>query len=240
MGKLGGGLMSHPIIVSYYTRNTAYEGHAAELRRSIDKLGLDCRIEPREAKSSWVENCAQKAQFIREMRERESRPILWIDADAVLRRPLHELVDSDADFATVRRRGWEISSGQVYFGTGSKAEALIDTWCKYCRDYPYIWDQVSLGYAWWDTSLRVNLNTLWLDERILLILNRKSFKRFFQIAFNQAAIIHKQESRRSKKNHRKILPEYRNDMLPEWWKEAARKNAPFPVGQERLDELGLG
>jgi len=239
IGQVGKDGMSHPLIVSYYTPETAYEEHAKQLKASVDKLGLDSRIEPRQAKSSWVENCAQKALFIQEMRKSETRPILWLDADAILRRPLKELLNCNADFAAVRRDGWHIFGGQVYFGTDAKAEAMIERWCRYCRDYPYIWDQVSLGYAWWDMSLEANLKTLWLDESIVLILKRKKFKHPFQLAFSRAAITHKQESRRSKMVQKTILPEFRNDMLPKWWKDASRNNAPFPIGQERLGELGL-
>jgi len=239
VGQAGNAGMGHPLIVSYYTPGTAYEEHAKQLKTSVDRLGLDSRIEPRQAKASWVENCAQKALFIQEMRKSETRPILWLDADAILRRPLKELMNCEADFAAVRQDGWCTLGGQVYFGTGANAEAMIERWCQYCRDYPYIWDQVSLGYAWWDMSLESDLKTLWLDESIILILKRKKFKRPFQLAFSRAAITHKQESRRSKMTQSAILPEFRNDMLPEWWKDAARRNAPFPIGQERLGELGL-
>jgi hypothetical protein len=152
--------MQHPLIVSYYTLGTAYETHAMALAEDARRLGLAARIEPRAARGSWLENCAQKASFIQEIHRQEQRPLPWLDADARLHRPLHELQGITADFAAVRRRGWEFSGGQVYFGAGPATTRLLDIWCDYCERFPQIWDQVSLGYAWWELSLQEGFTTL--------------------------------------------------------------------------------
>lgn len=232
--------MGHPLIISYFTPGTAYEGHAASLQRSAERIGLDTRIEPRAARASWLENCAQKALFVQEIRAETDRPILWIDADAMINRPLIELVDSKVDLAVVKRDGWSFYGAQIYFGNSPFARQLIDRWSTYCRDYPQIWDQVTLGYAWWDLALSGSVSVEWLPETISAKSKTRLIERFFQRAFKHPAIFQKQESRRSKTIQAKTsLPEYRSDMLPEWWREAAMNNRPFEMSHSQRQELGL-
>ncbi|MER8547340.1 hypothetical protein [Mesorhizobium sp. M0684] len=235
-------MTNHPLIVSYFTPGTAYETRAARLKASVDRLGLESRIEPRAAKGSWVENCAQKAIFVKEVRERERRPILWVDADAIIRRPLLELVDCSADLALVKRNGWHFSGGQIFFAHTAGADTVIDIWCRYCEKFPHIYDQVSLGYAWWDTALTPNPPTVqWLNEAILQIEERRLLNRLSRKLFSKAAILHKQESRQSRELQ--TVPEkepFRSKHLPDWWKGAARKNQPFPISRDQRLELGLG
>jgi hypothetical protein len=203
-------------------------------------LGLESRIEPRSPEATWVENCAQKAFFVQEMRMASDQPILWVDADAMLRRPLNELENCTADLAIVKREGWDFWGGQVYFGPGPGAECIIDVWCRYCRDFPHIWDQVSLGYAWWEASLQAAISARWLDGAIAKKAKRGFVSNLWQSLTTGAAIIHKQESRRSKrKQARPIKPEFGSERVPYWWRRAAAQQAPFPLEPHHRRELGL-
>jgi len=228
-------MTSHPLIVSYYT--PSYKAHADELRRSIDKLELEHRIEPRESTGKWIENCARKAVFIQEMRQATRRPVLWIDADAILRRPLYELIGSTADLAAVKRDGWSFMGGQVYFGTGPAADFIMDRWCSISREYPHIFDQVALGYAWWEAVLEMNVKVEWLPERLFKKMSRNPVKRFLQMRFSRAVILHKQASRQSAT--KPLHKSFSNWDLPHWWREAAARNAPFPITPDLKAELGL-
>jgi hypothetical protein len=178
--------MQHPLIVSYYTPVTTYEDHAMVLAEDVRRLGLAARIEPRPARGSWLENCAQKAGFIREMHQQKRRPLLWLDADARLYRKLHELEGITADFAAVRRRSWEFVGGQIYFATGPAATKLLDIWCDYCERFPQIWDQVSLGYAWWELGLQEHFTTQWLEQRLYTRVARRPAVRLLQQLFARA------------------------------------------------------
>lgn len=229
-----------PLVVSYFTPNSPYEKHARRLSRSLDRFGLAHRVEARPALGSWVENCAQKARFVRDMHRETNGPILWIDADARVHRPLTEFRGLDADFAVVRREGWSFYAGQIYFGRGEKAAALIERWCWYCARRPEVWDQVSLGYAWWDLAVSDDIKAEWLPETISAKLTRNRVTRPFQKLFTPASILHLQESRHSKET----LPaarrsEFCNDDLPRWWRDAARRDAPFRIRRKRLGDLGL-
>lgn len=208
---------------------------------SVDRLGLEHRIEPREAKASWVENCAQKAIFIKQMRDQERRPILWIDADAVVLRPFHELVGCNADMAAAKRSGWHVSGGQIFFGAGPGADLIVNIWCRYCDEFPHIFDQVSLGYAWWDATLTTSPPAvLWLKDTILDIEDRSLLRRLRRKFFSRAAVFHAQESRRSKDKQEAPANEpFRSRQIPEWWRDAARKNRPFQVSDGQRLELGM-
>ncbi len=232
--------MPHPLIVSYYTPGTAYEARAASLREDVRRLGLNARIEPRAARGSWLENCAQKALFIREMYQAERCALLWLDADARLFRPLHEVENIAADFAVVRRQGWEFMSGQIYFGSTPVAGRLLDLWCDYCERFPHIWDQVSLGYAWWELSLREDFSTLWLRESLYRRVAKHRFGKLLQRFSARPPVIHLQESRRSKSRQGlTALPEFGMDDLPAWWRAAAMRQAPFPLDESQRRDLGI-
>jgi len=231
---------SHPLIVSYYTPGTAYETSAMALRDDATRLGLSCRIEPRPARGSWVENCAQKARFIRELHLQEQRPLLWLDADSRLRRPLHVLEDSAADLAVARLRGWEFYTGQIYFGATPAASRLLDIWVDYCERFPEIWDQVSLGYAWWELSLQEKVSTFWITEKFFQKVSRRPAMRLWQRLFTRPPILQQQESRRSKaRQGAPERPEFGMDDIPLWWREAAKREAPFPLDAAHRRALGI-
>ncbi len=229
-----------PLIISYYTPGTAYEDRAADLRRSIDRLRLEHRIDPRPQKPSWVENCAQKAVYISEVRREVRRPVLWLDADAILRRPLPELDDASCDVAAVKRGGWDIHGGQIYFGEGPVADRLVDRWVSYCTHFPHVWDQVSLGYAWWDVSLEEPVSALWLDEALITKTRRSFTGRLIQRLTSRSAVHHMQESRRSKaRQSRPLRQEFASSDVPGWWRAAAAANQPFPLDGKQREQLGV-
>jgi hypothetical protein len=223
----------HPLIVSYYTPGTAYETNAR-------RLSIAARIEPRPARGSWVENCAQKAGFIRELHRQEQRPLLWLDADARLRRPLGMLQGIFADLAIVREWGWAFYSGQIYFGAGPAATRLLDRWCGYCERFPEIWDQVSLGYAWWELTLQEPLKTQWLGRNLFQKVPRSLAEWLHYRISRPAPILQQQESRRSKgKQGAPTRPEFGMDDVPLWWRKAAARDAPFTLDAAQRGALGL-
>ncbi len=239
-GALSAGKPRHPLIVSYYTPGTAYEANAMLLLQDARRLGLPARIEPRPARGSWVENCAQKAGFIREMHRQEQRPLLWLDADARLRSKLRLLEATGADLGIARLHGWEFYTGQAYFGAGPATTRLLDIWCGYCERFPEIWDQVSLGYAWWELSLQEKISTIWFDSKVFQKISRRPAVRLWQRLLTRPPIVQLQESRRSKAAQG--APERREfgmDDIPLWWRQAAQRQAPFPLNAAQRSALGL-
>jgi len=230
----------HPLIVSYFTPDTPYERHAMALREDARRLGLAARIEPLVSRGSWVENCAQKAGFILDMHKQEQRPLLWLDADARLRRKLHVLEDVAVDLAVARRHGWEFYTGQIYFGASAISRRLLDIWRDHCVRYPHIWDQVLLGYAWWELSLQERIKTMWLGNGVYHKVSRRPAVRLWQNLFSRTPIVQQQESRRSKAMQGvPEQPEFGMDDVPLWWRKAAAREAPFPLDAAQRRSLGL-
>lgn len=231
-------MSKHPLVISYFTEKTLYEDHATRLKESLDRLGLRYHIEGRPDRGSWIENCSRKASFIRECRAKFAEPVLWLDADAILLRPIHELKSCAADFAAVRRDGWSFMGGQIFFNIGPGADLLLNNWCEYCHKFPHVWDQVSLGYAWWDTALQSSLVVQWLDETIYDKAYRSFPKKYLPRPFSKAAVRHSQASHKAKR-HQPARPEFTTNDLPEWWRRAAAENRPFEIESFWRYELGL-
>jgi SAM-dependent methyltransferase len=153
-----------PIVISFYTRGTPYEDEARTLRASCETLGLEhhiCGVRPR---GSWERNCAHKPRFIRETADALDRPVLWADADAVLRAAPVLLGGGEADFAVHKAHGWQFASGTVYFNRTRAARALLDRWVELCEANPGTWDQVHLDTAWEQIAARHPLRTCWLPQ----------------------------------------------------------------------------
>lgn len=155
-----------PLFVSYYTPATPYEALAHQLRRSLDRFGLEHRIEPIPSQGSWVANTGLKSTFIERAWRESDRPICWVDADAELLRPPQFLYGNPFDFAVVRRHGWYLMSGVVYLGKGAATKQLLSRWGELCHQYPYVWDQVLLTLAWYEIAQSQLINTMYLPDGI--------------------------------------------------------------------------
>jgi len=155
-----------PLFVSYYTPATPYETLANQLRRSLDRSGLEHRVEPIPSQGSWVANTGLKSAFIERAWRESDRPVCWVDADAELLRPPHFLYGNPFDFAVVRRHGWYFMSGVAYFGRNAVSGQLLSRWAELCRQYPHVWDQVLLTLAWYEIAQIQQINTMYLPDGV--------------------------------------------------------------------------
>lgn len=153
-----------PVIISYYTIDTAYEEEAAGLIESCRALGLEHAVEGVRARGSWEGNCAMKAGFVQDAWSRLGRPVLWVDADARVRRSPELLRGVTADLAVHKAARWQFASGTVYFGASALAGEAVRVWRRRCEEDPMTWDQVHLDRAWEEVSLGAPLETLWLPQ----------------------------------------------------------------------------
>ena len=139
------------LIVSYYTPD--YAEHADRLRKSC--AWETHWIEPVEDTGSWVNNCARKAAFVLRALRSQNEDVLWLDADAEIRKPIHKWFDfdEDLDFAVYRDEGqanpkWKFRSGTVWFNQTPAAHTLCEHWARKCEEDPRRFDQESLWLAW--------------------------------------------------------------------------------------------
>jgi hypothetical protein len=163
-----------PVIVSYFTKGTEYESLAARLADSCETLDLEYHLISRAPFGSWEEHCAAKAEVCLRAWQELRRPILWVDADAIINRPPNLLRGCGADFAVHRWDRWQIASGTIFFGQSALAEALLQEWVERCRRHPTTWDQVHLDFAWEHVSCVSPLHTIWLPRAYCQIYDRRS------------------------------------------------------------------
>ncbi|MEX2174457.1 MAG: class I SAM-dependent methyltransferase [Pirellulaceae bacterium] len=153
-----------PLVICFYTNNTEYEIEARKLIESCQRHNLDHLVAGVESRGSWEANCSLKSEFIHDTWKSCGRPVLWVDADAILQCSPELLRGCDADFAIHKCRRWQFASGSVYFNQTSAAATLLQRWLARCRQYPQVWDQENLDLAWEDTVAVHPLETRWLPE----------------------------------------------------------------------------
>lgn len=182
-----------PVVLCYFTLNTPYADEAKKLKASCQRLGLEHRILGVQPRGSWEANCAYKARFVEEQWRALGRPVLWVDADAIVHRTPDLLRGVAADFAVHRALGWMFASGTVFFNQTPEAEALLVRWRERCEADPRTWDQVHLDAAWEDVARERPLETLWLPREYTYISDLED------VALTGDAVIeHTQASRRFK------------------------------------------
>lgn len=139
-------------LISFYT--PLYKESAERLKASCVKFNVPFFIEERPSKSTWEANCCMKPNFIYEKLQELKSPVLWVDADAEIVRPLAD--SFPGEFSTVINLDLPLThpshvvSCVVYAEPGSLG--LIEKWITLCDDKE--WDQVALKEALqgYDTS----------------------------------------------------------------------------------------
>lgn len=175
-------------IISYYTIDTPYEREAARLRQSIDKLGIEHNIVGLPSLGSWVENCAQKARFIKDRYEALGGDFWWFDADAELISHPEELSPEKVDLAAPIRNRWNLNSSCVYFGNSSRTAELVELWTGYCETYPFVFDQLLLMFAAHNLQRGNGLKLLSLSDRYKKKYKAGAIGNFIKIAREQLGL----------------------------------------------------
>ncbi len=146
--------MFAPVIVSFYTLNTPYEQEVQGLIESCHRWGLEYCIEGLPSQGSWAKNCGVKPLYIEQKLQSLKRPLLWIDADAVIvQKPDFDfLKDYDLSVRMMPFLPWKnpskLISNTVFFNYSVPALSIVRRWARLCatrlvRD-PHHWDQAAL------------------------------------------------------------------------------------------------
>ncbi len=238
-----------PVIVSFYTAGTPYEQEARNLIASCRELGLKHEIIGVPPLGSWEENCSFKARFISEAWSRIGKPLLWVDADAIIRRPPTHLAGCPADFAVHKHEGWLFNSATLYFNQTPEAEDLLGRWRRRCLENPKVWDQITLDLAWEEAVRDRPLRTLWLPAAYAKIFDHADAAASGPDLDGAGPVIEQfQASRRHKaatsggvrgpdqRSHPTVRPARLASRLrtPE---EMAAADAPAPAGAESAHDL---
>jgi hypothetical protein len=178
------------IIISCYTENTPYEKEVQNLIKSVNLLGLKSHIQPVSSLGSWEKNCQHKARYILETMEQFDQNIVWVDADAVIKKEpvLFDQLQADVAYYYMEHRK-EVLSGTLFLRNNEKARQLLQSWIK-INDTNTLWDQKNLQQA---LDSHLTLEKEILPETYCKIFDNKHQK------LKDPVIVHYQASRRFKR-----------------------------------------
>lgn len=132
----------------------SYERLANRLGDSCKTFNIPLKIYLKSDQGDWVSNCALKSFVIRDAMTEFHKPIVFIDADAVVRSfPTlfnHITEDFAAHFRDWGSEGRELLSGTLFFNNTVGAKRLVSAWCT-LQSQSKEWDQRVL-----DDALRKN------------------------------------------------------------------------------------
>jgi len=129
--------IQRPVITSYYTAGTGYESQVEHLRTTLRRFNLENDVVSVSDKGDWHKNVYYKAKFIlRMMNKHPGRAIVFVDADAKIRRNPILFNSLDCDFACHFHNGKELLSGTLYFGNTKGARYLVNKWIEEDKLHP--------------------------------------------------------------------------------------------------------
>lgn len=144
--------------VLYLTAATPgpYMESAHALAGTMAAQGHQLRVQTITPRDTWCENAAAKSAIIAEaLEERDGEAVLWLDADARVRKPLDhfERLANYPDEVNLAAhfhygvKGVELLSGTLYLA-GEKGKQLAASWAEACANMVGIWDQHVLFNLW--------------------------------------------------------------------------------------------
>lgn len=137
--------MNNFTIISGYTINTPYEKEVENLKRSLASLGLSTEhIIGFKNQGTWEKNCQYKAIIIKNKLLELNRPVVWLDADAVVKKNPELFFRIDKDIAFCFRKivkSLELVSSTIFIKPTDLNFSIIDEWIKLNNLNPKEWDQ---------------------------------------------------------------------------------------------------
>ena len=201
--------MTFPTIICFYTPNTGYEKEVEGLIASCKKFDLSYSIDPIPNFGTWEKNCCFKPKYILKKLTDLKRPVLWLDADAIIaKKPtLFETLDADIALRIVEElpndHQSKMISGTIFVNHTPAAFEILKDWDQETetlfKQDPHLWDQVSLRNVLLQSPAKVYP----LDHRYYQVFNKIEDEETLQ----KAIIVHFQASRTLKKtlNH-EVVP----------------------------------
>ncbi|MDN3505592.1 MAG: hypothetical protein P0S95_08465 [Rhabdochlamydiaceae bacterium] len=128
--------MSPPLVISFFTKETYYEKEIQSLIRSLNEFYLEYDIEGLDSKGNWNENCHLKPYFILRKLKEHNRPILWLDADAIVVSPLSFFDNITHDLAVrileplPNDHHSKVISSTLYVKPTKSGFTYVENWCE--------------------------------------------------------------------------------------------------------------
>jgi hypothetical protein len=115
-------------VVSHYTEHTPYALEVLNLTASLDALHLPYEIVPCDDLGDWQRNVHQKSRVIAEQLDRTKLPLLYVDADAVVRQYPALADDPPADVCAHVLEGREIQPETLILRNTDGVRQFVDRW----------------------------------------------------------------------------------------------------------------
>jgi glycosyltransferase involved in cell wall biosynthesis len=178
------------IVVSYYT-NEKYRKASEVLAQSLDALKIRHDISEVKDRGSWQLNTLEKAPFLQRMliKHQDEDAVLWLDANAIVRRPLSLFKKPKFDVAVYRFIQSDLVSsgkwtnfgrlwnGTLYLKNCELSRTIVDRWFEMNLAHPDRTDQKNLAAVMVDVTqdqesrfYRLPAEYCWIDRvmRVLL------------------------------------------------------------------------
>jgi hypothetical protein len=128
-------------VCAFYTSKTSYEDIIKNLEDSCNDLNLTFYKKAYLSLGSWALNISYKPSFILDCLLKLETDILYVDADAVIRKDPN--IGTDFDLAVHYLNG-ELLSGTIYAPFKPRTIQLVQQWCEVMEKERGKWDQVVL------------------------------------------------------------------------------------------------
>ena len=129
------------VLISFYSDiedRTYYSDNADRIIKECESLSIPYHIKEKESLGSYQLNCLSKPQFILDTMEELNRPVLWMDIDSKLHKPLDifDTFDEDTDMGVTSSNAniTGVRASPMYFGNTPKAKEFIHAWISTTRD----------------------------------------------------------------------------------------------------------
>ena len=127
--------------ISFYSdieERTYYSDHASRLISECESFDIPYDIRNKPSLGTYQLNCLSKPHYILDMIEELNKPVLWLDIDTKIHKPLDifDSFDSDVDMVLATANGMlsGIKASPLYFGNTDNAKKFLMAWHNSGRD----------------------------------------------------------------------------------------------------------
>ena len=179
------------MIVSFYTPD--YREVVKGLIGSLKKFKLDYDVEEIESLGSWDLNCNHKASFLLRKLKEHQTPVIWVDADAVVRKYPTYFDVIQEDIGVHYENMNSLKAGVVFVNNTEPAKKVLERWKKNSETQPKIFDQKHLQSVLRGEYIEThNATVFFLPD---------SYYHIFDIHKGEPVLEHYQESRRFRRKY---------------------------------------
>lgn len=128
------------MLVCCFHTGGPYRDEAERLRESLERCGVQHRIDEVPSRGSWDANVCITPDYIREVMNSTAQNVLYLDADAVMHSV--PVFDPAYDIACHYLRGWELLDGTLWLNNNNTTRDVVRQWCE--ETTVGVWEQKTL------------------------------------------------------------------------------------------------